>query len=121
MRHAALIAGFAALGLAACTRGGLPPEQVQAWVGRPAGDLVRAWGAPTREVDVAGERVLIYEEMERNQTLAFEKTVTARQAGSAAAAEAANAAARGPTIYARSYLFWVDAAGAIVRAQIRQP
>ena len=48
-------------------------------------------------------------------------TLTARQAGSAAAADAANAAARGPTVHARSYLFWVDAAGAIVRAQIRQP
>jgi hypothetical protein len=121
MRRAALVVGFLALGLTACTRGGLAPEQVQAWVGRPAGDLVHAWGAPTREVDDAGQRVLIYEEMERNQNLAFEKTVTARQVGSAAAAEAANAAARGPTVYARSYLFWVDAAGAIVRAQIRQP
>jgi hypothetical protein len=64
---------------------------------------------------------MIYEEMEKNNTLNFEKTVTARQAGSAAAAEQANQLARGPTVYARSYLFWVDAAGAIVRAQIRQP
>ena len=120
MRRAALVVGFTALGLAACAHG-LPPEQVQAWVGRPAGDLVRSWGAPTREVDDGGQRILIYEEMERSQKLAFEKQVTARQAGSAAAAEAENAAARGPTVYARSYLFWVDAAGAIVRAQIRQP
>jgi len=120
MRRATAVVGFLALGLTACARGGLPSEQVQAWVGRPAGDLVRAWGVPTREVDDAGQRVLIYEEMERNQNLAFEKQVTARQVGSAAAAEAANVAARGPTIYARSYLFWVDAAGAIVRAQIRQ-
>ena len=121
MRRAPVITAVVALGLAACSRGGLPPEQVQAWVGRPATDLVRAWGAPTREVDDAGQRVMIYEEMERNQALNFEKTVTARQAGSAAAAEQANAAARGPTVYARSYLFWVDTAGAIVRAQIRQP
>jgi hypothetical protein len=121
MRRTAVIAAVAAaLGLAACSRGGLPPEQVQAWVGRPAADLVRAWGAPTREVDDTGQRVLIYEEVERNETLAFEKTVTARQAGSAAAAEAANQAARGGPVYARSYLFWVDPAGAIVRAQIRQ-
>jgi hypothetical protein len=121
MRRTAVVAAVAALGLAACSRGGLPPEQVQAWVGRPAGDLVRAWGEPTREVDDAGQRVMIYEELERNQAQSFEKTVTARQAGSAAAAEAANAAIRGPRVYARSYLFWVDAAGAIVRAQIRQP
>jgi hypothetical protein len=121
MRRAAVIAGLLGLGLAACSRGGLRPEQVQAWVGRPAADLVRAWGAPTREILDEGQRMLIYEELEKNQTLAFEQHVTARQAGSAAAAEAANAAARGPTTYARSYLFWVDAAGAIVRAQIRQP
>ena len=124
MRGAALAVGLlavAGLGLAACTRGGVPPEQVQAWVGRPAADLVKSWGAPTREVDDAGQRVLIYEEMERNSNTNFEKTVTARQAGSAAAAEAARQAALGPTVYARSYLFWVDGAGAIVRAQIRQP
>ncbi len=121
MRRLAVIAAGVALGLAACSRGGLPAEQVQAWVGRPATDLVRAWGAPTREVDDAGQRVMIYEEVERNESLKFENTVTARQAGSAAAAEQANQAARGGTVYARSYLFWVDAAGAIVRAQIRQP
>ena len=90
-------------------------------MGRPAADLVKTWGAPTREVDDAGQRVLIYEELERNENLAFEKTVTARQAGSAAAAAQANAATVGPTVHARSYLFWVDGAGAIVRAQIRQP
>jgi hypothetical protein len=94
---------------------------VQAWVGRPAGDLVKAWGVPTREVDDAGQRVLIYEEMARNEALNFDQRVTARQAGSAQAAEAANAAAQGPAVHARSYLFWVDAAGAIVRAQIRTP
>jgi hypothetical protein len=64
---------------------------------------------------------MIYEEVEQNQSLRFEQTVTARQAGSAAAAEAANQALRGPAVYARSYLFWVDAAGAIVRAQIHTP
>jgi hypothetical protein len=121
MRRVPLAAGFLALWLAACARGGVPPEQVQAWVGRPAADLVKAWGVPTREVDDGGQRVLIYEEIERNQNLQFERTVTARQVGSAAAAAAANAEARGPAVYARSYLFWVDGAGGIVRAQIRQP
>jgi hypothetical protein len=109
------------LGLGACSRGGLPPEQVQAWVGRPAADLVKSWGAPTREVVDAGQRVLIYEEMEKNATLNFERTVTARQVGGGAAAAEANASALGPRVYARSYVFWIDAAGAIVRAQIRTP
>ena len=81
MRRPAVIAAVVALGLAACSRGGLSPEQVQAWVGRPATDLVRAWGAPTREVDDAGQRVMIYEEVERNESLNFEKTVTARAGG----------------------------------------
>jgi hypothetical protein len=121
VRPAVVLAAVAVLGLTACTRGGLSPEQVQAWVGKPAGELVRAWGAATREVDDAGQRVLIYEEVEQNNALNFDKTVTARQAGSAAAAEAVNQAARGPTVYARSYLFWVDAAGVIVRAQIHTP
>lgn len=124
MRRAALVVGvvvLVGLGVAACMRGGVAPEQVQAWVGRPAADLVKTWGAPTREVADAGQRVLIFEEIERNNNLNFERTVTSRQAGSAAAAAAANAAALGPTVYARSYLFWVDGAGAIVRAQIRQP
>jgi hypothetical protein len=116
-----LLAAVAVLGVVACSKGGLSNDQVQAWVGKPARDLVRAWGAPTREVEDAGQQVLIYEELEQNSNLNFEKTVTAKQAGSAAAAEQANQLARGPKVYARSYLFWVDAAGAIVRAQIRQP
>jgi hypothetical protein len=121
MRRRRLVVALTVLGLSACTHGGLPPEKVQAWVGRPAGDLVRAWGAPTREVNDGGQQVLIYEEVERNQSLPFDKRITVRDAGTTADAAAANAAVQGPTVYARSYLFWVDAAGAIVRAQIRQP
>jgi hypothetical protein len=121
VRPTVLLAAVAILGVVACSKGGLSNDQVQAWVGKPAGDLVRAWGPPTREVDDAGQRLLIYEEVEQNQSLNFDKTVTARQAGSAAAAEAANREAMGPPSYARSYRFWVDAAGAIVRAQIHQP
>ena len=65
MRPVALVAGLLVLGLAACSRGGIPPEQVQAWAGRPEADLKRAWGTPTREVTDAGQRVLIYEEIEQ--------------------------------------------------------
>lgn len=124
MRGARVAVGIlilASLGLSGCVRGGLSNEQVQAWVGRPSADLEKAWGVPTREVTDAGQRVLIYEEIERNTDPNFEKTITARQAGSAAAAAAANAAILDVKVYARSYLFWVDSAGAIVRAQIRQP
>jgi hypothetical protein len=124
MRRARVAVGIvllASLGLSGCMRGGLSNAQVQAWVGRPSADLEKTWGPPTREVDDAGQRVLIYEEVERNSNTNFEKTVTARQAGSAAAAAAANAAITDVKVYARSYLFWVDSAGAIVRAQIRQP
>jgi hypothetical protein len=121
LRVVATLIALGSLGLLACSRGGVPAAQVQAWVGRPAADLVKAWGAATREVDDGGQRILIYEEMERGKNLDFERTVTARQAGGTTAAEAANAAAQGGPVYARSYLFWVDASGAIVRAQIRQP
>jgi hypothetical protein len=116
----ALIIGLLALTLGGCRGGGLPPERVQAWVGRSATDLAREWGAATREVDDAGQRVLIYEEIEQGQHSVFGNQVTAREAGGAQAAAAANSAARGPAVYARSYLFWVDAGGKIVRAQTRQ-
>ena len=121
MRRRSVVVGLTALGLIACTRGGLPPERVQAWVGRPAAELVREWGAPTKEVDDVGQRLMVYEEVERAQGGEFQKQVSARQAGSTEAAAAANAAVKGPTIYVRSYLFWVDAAGKITRTEIRQP
>ena len=120
MRRIAVVVTFTALALGGCMRGGLPPERVQAWVGRSAADLTREWGTPTREVDDAGQRVLIYDEIEPNQGAEFQKQVTARQAGTAEAAAAANAAIQGGKTYARSYLFWLDAAGKITQAQIRQ-
>lgn len=103
---------------AACTPGGLAPEQVQAWVGRPAGELVQAWGPPTREVTHQGQRVLIYEELERASGSSF-----AAQQMSPREARAAGVPAEppSPVVYARSYLFWVDPGGMIVRSQIRQP
>ena len=120
MRRVAVVVAFTALALGGCMRGGLPPEQVQAWVGRSAADLIREWGTPTREADDGGKRLLIYDEIEPNQGVEFQKQVTARQAGTAEAAAAANAAVQGGKTYARSYLFWLDAAGKITPAQIRQ-
>ena len=120
MRPVGVAVAFTLLAFGGCLPGGVPPEKVQAWVGRPAGDLVREWGTPTRELDEAGQRVLIYDEFERTRATEFQRQVTVRQAGSAEAAAAANTAAQGPHTYTRSYLFWVDPSGAIIRAEIRQ-
>jgi hypothetical protein len=120
MRRVAVVVTFTALALGGCMRGGLPPERVQAWVGRSAADLTREWGTPTREADDGGKRILIYDEIEQAHGTEFQKQVTARQAGTADAAAAANAAVQGGKTYARSYLFWLDDAGKITQAQIRQ-
>jgi hypothetical protein len=121
MRRPALVAVLAALGLVACARGGVPPERVQAWVGRPAAELVREWGAPTKEVDDAGQRVLIYEEVERTKSAEFSREVSPSERSAGLGPPPAPATALGYSSYARSYLFWVDAAGKITRTQIRQP
>lgn len=119
MRPVALVAGLLMLGLTACSRGGFTPEQVQAWAGRPEADLKRAWGVPTREVTDAGQRVLIYEEIEQTKPTEFSREVSTatRNAGQGPAAPSSI----GISSYARSYLFWVDAEGKISRTQIRQP
>ena len=118
MRRRFLVAGLVALGLAAC-QGGIPPEQVKAWEGRPAADLVREWGTPTKEVDDAGQRVLIYEEVERTGTASFSREVSPRYTGGAGIAPPQSMV--GYHSYARSYLFWVDDAGKITKSQIRNP
>ncbi len=116
MRRLARVVGFTALGLMACSRGGIPPEQVQAWAGRPAADLVREWGAPTKEVVDAGQRVLIYEEIEQTKATEFSREVSPRTVGGTPPPSTV-----GYSSYARSYLFWVDAAGKITRTEIRRP
>jgi hypothetical protein len=119
MRWRALTVGLVAIGLLACNRGGLPPEQVQAWVGRPAAELERAWGPATKEVTDAGQRVLIYEEVERTGSAEFSREVSQRSAGYGPPPPPPSTV--GYSSYARSYLFWVDAAGTIVRTQIHRP
>ena len=111
---------LAALGLAACGHGGIPAEQVEAsWAGRPEADLVRAWGAPTKVVTDAGQRVLIYEEIDQTKPTEFSREVStaARNAGQGPAAPATI----GVSSYMRSYLFWVDTDGKITRTQVRKP
>jgi hypothetical protein len=119
MRRLARVVGLTALGLMACSRGGIPAEQVEAWAGRPVADLVREWGAPTKEVDDAGQRVLIYEEIEQTKATEFSRQVSSatRAAGQGPAAPETI----GYSSYARSYLFWVDPSGKITRTQIRKP
>ncbi len=116
-RHLLLLLGT--LGLAACASG-IPPERVQAWVGRPATDLRSAWGTPTREVADGDLRILIYDEYERISGADFQRQTTVRAAGGAQAAIDANNALQAQG-YARSYLFWVNPAGVIVRSEIRHP
>jgi len=115
------------LGLAVATgcAGGLRPEVLQAWVGQPAAALEREWGPPTRHVQDGEQRILIYEELE---------TTTRRDFGSptgggsrygmdrlSTAQALANEAYRPPTVYVRSYLFWVNREGTIVHSSVHQP
>ena len=113
------MAGFVALGLAACkARRSRPSRSRPGWGGPPP--TSSASGAPpTKEVDDAGQRVLIYEEIERTGSAEFSREVSPRYSGGGGIAPPPSTV--GYNSYARSYLFWVDAAGKISRTQIRQP
>ena len=107
---------FAVLGLTAC--GGVPPaHDIQPWVGRPAADLAREWGAPTRELTDAGQRILVYDEMIQTRTRDLSQDTSRRNVG----AGPPPPSAAGPSSYARAYLFWVDASGKITQTQVREP
>jgi len=108
---------------AGCAAGGMKQEALDRWVGRPAAALEKEWGGPTREARDGELRVLVYEEIERYRT---DGTGTFESGGSVGGAymhphTAAQALFRAPTVYVRSYLFWVDAAGTIVHSTVRQP
>lgn len=114
MRRLAI--ALALLGLTAC--GGVPPPQdIQPWVGRPAADLAREWGTPTRELTDADQRILVYEEMVQTRTRDLSQDTSRRNVG----AGPPPPSAMGSTAYARSYLFWVDASGKITQAKVREP
>jgi len=109
---------------------GLRPEALQKWVGRPATSLQKDWGPATREVEDGDLRILVYEEMQQKGSYykgGFETEnqdpSRYRQGGAdyVAAAEAAQKAYRAPTVYVRSYLFWVDREGTIVNSAVRTP
>jgi hypothetical protein len=115
MRRLALVIALIAVGLAAC--GGVPPpHDVQPWVGRPAADLAREWGTPTRELTDADQRILVYEEMVQTRTKDLTQDTSKRNYGAVPPPSV-----MGYSAYARSYLFWVDASGKITQAQIREP
>jgi hypothetical protein len=113
---------FAVLVAAGCGQPALKPEELQAWVGKPAAALEKDWGPATREVADGDMRILIYEELAKNAAKGFEGSRSVRLLGPYGAAhEAAKEAYRLPTVYVRSYLFWVDQAGKIVNSTVSQP
>jgi hypothetical protein len=113
---------MAVLTAAGCGQPAVRPEELQAWVGKPATALEKDWGPATREVVDGDMRILIYEEMAKNAAKGFEGARSVKQLGPYGAAhEAAKEAYRMPTVYVRSYLFWVDQAGKIVNSTVSHP
>ena len=114
MHPRTLIVVLTTLGLMAC--GGVPPPvNIQPWVGRPAADLAREWGTPTRELADGGQRILVYEEMVQTRTRDLTQDQAKKNVGATPPPSV-----MGSSAYARSYLFWVDASGKITQAQVRE-
>jgi hypothetical protein len=113
------VAGLALLGLTACATH-LGPEALQAWVGKPAAALTRDWGPATREVPDGDRRLLIYEEMDRSSRTDF-RTRQPNMRNTYGRAEEADQLPPPPSVYVRSYLFWVDRDGVIVQSTVRTP
>jgi len=116
----ALVLAATVLALIACERStALRPEVLQRWVGRPAATLEKDWAPATREVKDAGQRVLIYEELDRaSREINTRGGGTTTRTMESAIQTQANATAFGLKVYVRSYLFWVDPAGTIVRTEV---
>jgi hypothetical protein len=104
---------------AGCSSAPISPERLQTWIGRPVADIEREWGPATREIPDGSQRILVYEHLESKTATDFQKPSSG--GSRRIAQETANEAARNPQVYARSYLFWVDASGKIVRAELRAP
>ena len=114
-----------AVALAAGCGGGIRPEVLKGWVGRPAASLEKDWGVPTREVPDGDLRILVYEEVERQRAGAnqfdYQDPYGYNRDIHHHAQKAAEEAYRAPRVYVRSYLFWVDREGKIVHSAIRTP
>lgn len=115
-----LLAFGLAAALAAGCAASIRPEVVQSWVGRPAAALQQEWGPPTREAQDGDLRILIYEEVTRQTARTFQTTAVPRAVSGTGHLEAQEAY-RLPTVYVRSYVFWVTPVGTVVRAIIREP
>jgi hypothetical protein len=121
--HAVLGVAMVVGALAGCSTG-VPPEVLQRWVGRPFTALEKDWGPATREVADGDLKILVYEEVERRSSRGqFETTpgTTSRRDAITETAAAAVEAYRVPTVYVRSYLFWVNRDGTIVNSMVRNP
>jgi hypothetical protein len=115
---------LALLGVAACGPVAIRPEVLQQWIGRPATVLEKEWGEPSRQVSEGDLRILVYEELTQRTGQDFK---SAQRNSPYAPREAGGGLAetptpdRGLTVYVRSYLFWVNPAGVIVRTAVREP
>ncbi|MGH7322709.1 MAG: hypothetical protein ACRELA_24230 [Candidatus Rokuibacteriota bacterium] len=117
----AVLLSLALLGHVGCSSV-LRPEVLQAWIGRPAATLEHDWGPATRRIQDGELQILIYEEVEKYQRRDFETTAAPRSRTPYEAAQiAAREAYLAPTLYVRSYLFWVNREGTIVHAKMHQP
>ncbi len=123
LRRGLVPLALALLLAAGCASSGIRPEVLQAWVGRPVAALEKDWGPPTREVQDGQTRILVYEELERKSTKStFDDADPSRPRGTYGVAQlTANQAYQGPTVYVRSYLFWVNRDDTIVHAAVRTP
>ena len=108
--------GLALVAIAGCAGGGIRPEALQIWVGRPAAALEQAWGPPTRQVPDGDRQLLVYEEITQSTRQDFETTVVQRYGPLPGANEPPIV-----RVYVRSYLFWVNGAGVIEQATRRDP
>ena len=92
-------------------------------MGRPAAAIQQEWGPATREIVDGDLRILVYEQVERRTSSDFQSPAATRASGGAAglAQAAAADAYRSPTVYVRSYLFWVNREGTIVHSDMREP
>jgi hypothetical protein len=117
--------GLAVTLVAGCG-GGIRPEVLKSWVGRPAAALEKDWGPATREVPDGDLRILVYEEVERardGKSSNFDQQDPGGYSRDVhhQAQLAAERAYHAPRVYVRSYLFWVDREGKIVNSMVRTP